>query len=568
MKIFQYNECNFLHSLEKILNENKINFIFCNKKKIYFVFFLSEFYHLDFEIDSQEIIQIFEKINYPNLLKQIIIFFENNFSLKYFLEIINFFENKFANVFYNFLQKNYFNYENNLKQILEIKGISNELKNTLEKILENFEKFFLFLNENNFFLENKKKKNFPKENFENFILNCFSFVNEFLFLIEEKKCNFEIKEKYKNFFTNDFRNLILENFYLSQGVRKNNREKITIFLIEEKGSDCSFLFEKKNISIINDENDLKNFKKILEKKISSVGEIKRFLIEDLYILVNQNLVDDSDYAIFDYIQDQSSNHDNFLDPCEKKINFNNVNIEKNGLKNFNDENFLLKIYKKIIQENLLKIKKISIYGLKKFFKNEEKFLKEEVLNLKTVKFFDDKFLISNNFDFLIDEIIQDFLLEKKENQTNIILYKMAEKIILEKYLKSYFDFILKKISLFLENFFNFHFQILQQFPEMIFCKCVEIEIQNIKIDGFCFYTIFEKNKIILIDIFYKNILKKDFENFLNPRIFPVALYFRKKYPNYEIEIQYFSSEKIFKIDEKILCEFEENFSEKIENLYK
>ena len=71
------------------------------------------------------------------------------------------------------------------------------------------------------------------------------------------------------------------------------------------------------------------------------------------------------------------------------------------------------------------------------------------------------------------------------------------------------------------------------------------------------YIIFEKNKIILIDIFYKNISKKDFENFLNPRMIPIIFYYKKKYPNFELEIQYFS-------DEKIAHEFEKKFLEKLE----
>ena len=71
---------------------------------------------------------------------------------------------------------------------------------------------------------------------------------------------------------------------------------------------------------------------------------------------------------------------------------------------------------------------------------------------------------------LVDEIIWNFLLEKKENQTYIFLKKNIEKVILAKYHKNYFQFILKKITPFFENFFDFHSEILNKFSEIIFCQ--------------------------------------------------------------------------------------------------
>ena len=564
MKIFEYSEYDLLMNLKKILDENEIDFIFCNEKKIDLIFFLSDFCDLSCKITSTKIIQIFEKIDHPDLLKRIIIFFNNDFSLKYFLEIINSFENHFTNIFYNFLQKNYFNYEKNVKQILEIKEVPDELKNTLEKILQVFKKFFLFLNKKNFFLDSANE-----ENFENFIKNCFIFIDEFLFLIEETGCTFEINTKYKNFFTiNDSKHFIINNFYLAQKNENQSNKSITLFLIEEIDNNITndqINCYKKNIFVIDDDSDLKKFEKILEQNANREEEKNQLLNKNYYILVNQNLESNLGWKIFVHSQiyfDQS----NFSDSYNNKFNPNDKIIENNDLKNFNDEGYFLKIYKNMIYKSHLKMEKISIHGLKKFFNNEEKFLKEEILKLKNKKFFDDKFLLSNNFDFFIDEIIRNFLLENKENQTNIVLKKIIGSKILEKYHKDYFQFIWKKITPFFENFFNFHSEILSRFQRIIFCQSAEIKIKNIKIYGFCLYIIFERNKIILIDVYYKHLSKKDFENFTNPRMLPIISHYKEQYPDFEIESKYFSDEKIFNIDKAIVYEFEKAFLKKLENI--
>ena len=544
-----------------------------NEKKIDLIFFLSDFLEFNCEINSEKIIQIFEKNDFPNLLKQIIIFFEKNCSLKYFLEIINFFENNFTNIFYTSLRKHYFNYEYNIRQILEIEKIPDELKNILEKILEIFERFFLFLKEKNFFLQTKKIENntneviqLSEENFEKFIEDCFIFIDEFLLSMEEKKCNFEINQKYKNYFTNDYKNLIINNFYFSPKIDTENQKKIIFFLLEEI-ENHSIDFAKKNIFIIENENDLKILEEIFKKKISQEEVKNQLTNNNCYLLVNKNL--NHNFHFHDYSLDCSNDsaQNNSLDSYDEETNIDNTNIKKNDLKNFNNEDFLLKIYKDLIRENKIEIKKISIHGLKKFFNNEEKFLKEEILNIKIKKNLDDKFILSNHFHFLVDEIIQNFLCEKKENQTKIVLEEIIKNTIVPKFHKNYFQFILTKITPFFENFFDFHSEILREFSEIIFCKNVEIEMQNIKIDGFCFYVIFEKSKIILIDVYYKNISKREFENFSNPRMIPVIFFYKKKYPEFEIEIKVFSEEKTFEINEGIVDNFEQIFLEKFDTLY-
>ncbi len=150
----------------------------------------------------------------------------------------------------------------------------------------------------------------------------------------------------------------------------------------------------------------------------------------------------------------------------------------------------------------------------------------------------------------------------RHDKQNINL--IAQEFISKNYHPDYQNFFLHKAEMFFDNFINFHAAIINKHKSINFCISNSIDFNDISVDGFAFYVVFEQKTITLIDIFYKNVTMKNFYNLLQPKTIPLAIYYLNKYKDYEIDLNYFCNDKLHKV--KNLPLIIDKFNNKIENL--